>query len=111
MLPSFSIGPVRVDPGLVLAPMSGITDSALRRAVRARSAGALGLVVTEFVSVEGMTRGNRRSLTSLRYGPEERPISAQLFGADVDRMVRGVRMRLMLKPASFSSPGSLPRTP
>ena len=92
MLPSFSIGPVRVEPGLVLAPMSGVTDAALRRCIKRRSDGALGLVFTGFVSVEGLTRRNRRSVQMLARCEEERPVAAQLYGADLGRSVRAAEL-------------------
>ena len=37
--------------------------------------GGLGLIVTEFISVEGLTRGNLRSHEMMRFKPEERPIA------------------------------------
>jgi len=87
-LPSFAIGPVAVEPGLVLAPMSGITDVALRRAIKLHNDGAVGQVVTGFVSVEGLSRRNRRSRQMLARSDEERPVAAQLFGVDIDRMLQ-----------------------
>lgn len=87
-LPSFRIGDIAVDPGLILAPMSGITDSPFRRCLKTRNAGAMGLLVSEFISVEGLTRNNLRSHQLLRYREDERPISIQIFGGEMDRMVR-----------------------
>ncbi|MEW6268309.1 MAG: tRNA dihydrouridine synthase DusB [Thermodesulfobacteriota bacterium] len=72
---------------LVLAPMSGVTDMAFRRLVRECSPGAVGLVVSEFVSIEGLTRNDLRSHRMLRFHPDEHPISIQIFGAEIDRMV------------------------
>jgi nifR3 family TIM-barrel protein len=82
----FQVGNVPVEPGLVLAPMSGVTDVAFRRLVRELSPGAVGLVVSEFISIEGLTRHDLRSHRMLRYAPQEHPISIQIFGADIDRM-------------------------
>ncbi len=87
-LPKFSIGDLQVDPGLALAPMSGITDSPFRRCLKRRNAGAIGLLVSEFISVEGLTRNNLRSHQMLRYRDDERPISIQIFGGEIDRIVR-----------------------
>ena len=86
-IPSFSIGDLRVNSGLVLAPMSGITDSPFRRCLKRRNAGAIGLLVSEFISVEGLTRNNLRSHQLLRYREDERPISIQIFGGEIDRIV------------------------
>jgi len=82
-----SIGSLRIDPPLVLAPMSGVTDMAFRRLVRECSPGAVGLVVSEFISIEGLTRNDLRSHRMLRFHPDEHPISIQIFGGEIDRMV------------------------
>jgi nifR3 family TIM-barrel protein len=38
--------------------------------------------VSEFVSAEGIVRGNERTLDYLRFAEEERPIGVQIFGAE-----------------------------
>ncbi len=86
------IGPVEVRPRLILAPMSGVTDSAFRRIVRRASGRAVGLMLTEFISVEALTRESEKSFGMMRFRAEERPIGIQIFGADVDRMVRAARL-------------------
>ena len=88
----FRIGPVTVAPNLVLAPMSGITDSAYRSLVKELNPGAVGLVVTELISIEALTRQNLRTRNMLRYRPAERPLSIQLFGADPQRMADAAQM-------------------
>ncbi|HUK90050.1 MAG TPA: tRNA dihydrouridine synthase DusB [Blastocatellia bacterium] len=81
---TLNIGPVSVSPNLILAPMAGVTDSSFRRLIK--ELGGVGLIVTEFISVEGLTRGNLRTHRMMKFLPEERPISIQIFGYDVDRM-------------------------
>ena len=84
---AFTIGGrLRVAPNLVLAPMSGITDSAYRVLVKDLNPGAVGLVVTELVSIEGLARRDHRTHRMLRHLPREHPLSIQLFGADPLRM-------------------------
>ena len=83
---AFTVGSVRVAPNLVLAPMSGITDSAYRSLVKDLNPGAVGLVVTEFVSIEALARQNLRTHRMLRSPPRERPLAIQLFGASPERM-------------------------
>ena len=75
---------VRIQPNLILAPMAGVTDSPFRRLIK--ELGGVGLIVTEFISVEGLTRGNLKTHRMLRFLPEERPISIQIFGYDAVRM-------------------------
>ncbi len=86
------IGALAVEPPLVLAPMSGLTDMALRRLVRECSPGAVGLVVSEFISVEGLTRNDLKSHRMLRYHRSEHPIGVQVFGADIDRMAEAAAL-------------------
>lgn len=84
-LSHIDLGGVRIEPNLLLAPMAGVTDSSFRRLIK--ELGGVGLIVTEFISVEGLTRGNMRTNRMMRFLPEERPISIQIFGYNVDRMV------------------------
>jgi len=86
------IGPLEISPRLLLAPMSGVTDSAFRRIVRRASGRSVGLMLTEFISVEALTRDNEKSLRMMRFRPEERPISIQIFGSDADRMARAAAL-------------------
>lgn len=86
------IGAVSVAPRLILAPMSGVTNSAFRRLILRNNPGSVGLVVTEFISVEGLTRRNFKSLGMMHFHAEERPISIQIFGYDIDRMTEAARM-------------------
>jgi len=83
-LPSFSVGPVTVAPGLALAPMSGVTDSPFRQLVKLASGDAVGLVVSEFISIELLTRRQLRTAIRMSFAEHERPVSIQLYGADVD---------------------------
>src|SRR5579872_5121595 len=81
----FSIGPVKIAPATVLAPMAGVTDTVFRRFIR--NLGGCGLIMTEFTSSHGVraSLGARKPTKTLKYlafEPEEHPISAQLFGAD-----------------------------
>jgi nifR3 family TIM-barrel protein len=81
----FSIGTVRIAPATVLAPMAGVTDTVFRRFIR--NLGGCGLMMTEFTSSHGVKAAGvahkpTRTLKYLAFEPEERPISAQLFGAD-----------------------------
>ena len=91
-LPGFQVGGVSVQPGLVLAPMSGVTDSAFRRLVLAASGDAVGLVVSEFISIEMLTRGQLRGKVRLAFHPSERPVCIQIFGADAGLMADAARI-------------------
>jgi nifR3 family TIM-barrel protein len=92
---SFAIGPVTVSPATVLAPMAGVTDTVFRRFIR--ELGGCGLLMTEFTSSHGVSASLRahkptKTLHYLEFDPEERPISAQLFGADPAIMADAARV-------------------
>jgi tRNA-dihydrouridine synthase B len=92
----FAIGPVRVAPATVLAPMAGVTDTVFRRFIR--NLGGCGLLMTEFTSSHGVSaslRAHKPTRTLLKYlsfDPVERPITAQLFGADPAVMADAARV-------------------
>lgn len=67
------------DTPLLLAPQAGVSESPFRRLCRSFGA---DVVLTEFVSAEGIVRGSERSAGYLRFDEEERPIGVQIFGAD-----------------------------
>ncbi|HEX3876515.1 MAG TPA: tRNA dihydrouridine synthase DusB [Bryobacteraceae bacterium] len=93
---SFPIGPIRIAPATVLAPMAGVTDTVFRRFIR--NLGGCGLIMTEFTSSHGVraSMGARKPTKTLvkylTFDPEEHPISAQLFGADPEVMADAARV-------------------
>lgn len=89
MLP-FKIRNISIDPPLILSPMAGVTDYTFRRLIKRR--GGVGLVVSEFISVEGLTRGNPKSKRQMHFDEEERPFAVQIFGGRAERMAMGAEM-------------------
>src|SRR5438874_6286927 len=71
--------PVGAVVPLYLAPMAGVSESPFRRLCRRFGA---DVVVTEFLSAEGIRRENEATLAKLRFGSDERPIGVQIFGSD-----------------------------
>ena len=86
----FKIRNIEIDPPLILSPMAGVTDYTFRRLIKRR--GGVGLVVSEFISVEGLTRGNPKSKRQMRFDEEERPYAVQIFGGQAPRMAMGAEM-------------------
>ena len=84
------IGTVDLPSPFAIAPMAGMTDTAFRRLVKRH--GGCGLVVTEMVSAEALTRGIGRTLEYAEYTEEERPISIQIFGGDPARMAAAAQI-------------------
>jgi tRNA-dihydrouridine synthase B len=74
----FKIRDIEINPPLILSPMAGVTDYTFRRLIKRR--GGVGLVVSEFISVEGLTRHNPKSKRQMRFDEEERPFAVQIFG-------------------------------
>lgn len=68
---------------LYLAPMAGVSEAPFRRLCRRFGA---DVVVTEFLSAEGIRRENPATIAKLRFTDDERPIGVQIFGADPHAM-------------------------
>jgi tRNA-dihydrouridine synthase B len=86
----FKIRNIEINPPLILSPMAGVTDYTFRRLIKRR--GGVGLVVSEFISVEGLTRHNPKSKRQMRFDEEERPYAVQIFGGQPERMALGAEM-------------------
>ena len=69
-------------PIIGLAPMDGVTDAAFRF-IMARH-GKPDVQCTEFINVEEIRRGTASAWRQLRFVESERPILAQIYGADPD---------------------------
>ncbi|HEX6693448.1 MAG TPA: tRNA dihydrouridine synthase DusB [Longimicrobiales bacterium] len=74
---------------LYLAPQAGVSESPFRRLCRRFGA---DVVVSEFVSAEGIRRGSERTHDYLRFDDEERPIGVQIFGADPAAMAEAAAL-------------------
>jgi tRNA-dihydrouridine synthase B len=86
----FKIRNIAIDPPLIMAPLAGHTDSLFRQAIK--RLGGCGLVVSELVSTEGMTRGQFRTTHLTYFEERERPVSIQIFGSDPIRMAESAAM-------------------
>jgi nifR3 family TIM-barrel protein len=86
----FRIRDIEINPPLILSPMAGVTDYVFRRLIKRR--GGVGLVVSEFISVEGLTRNNPKSRRQMRFDEEERPFAIQIFGGQPARMAMAAEM-------------------
>ncbi|MFP4524036.1 MAG: tRNA dihydrouridine synthase [Candidatus Woesearchaeota archaeon] len=72
----------------ILAPMAGVSDASFRELCRGFGA---ALTVTELTSVEGVVRKERSLRDVLDVRPGEGP-SVQLFGNDIDAVVRAAKV-------------------
>ncbi len=79
-----------------LAPMSGISDPAFRLLCKEQGA---GLVVTELTSVDAiiqkekeLKKDNKIITEFVEFSEEERPVSVQLFGNNIDKIVKAAKI-------------------
>jgi len=87
---SFRVRDIAIAPNLILAPMEGVTDLTFRRLVR--TIGGTGLTVTEFVPAEGLRRDIPRVLEMVRFDPDERPLSIQVYGRAPGALAEGAKI-------------------
>lgn len=87
---SFKIRDIDIEPPLILSPMAGVTDVSFRRLLKRR--GGIGLTVSEFISVEGLTRSNPKSKRQMRFYEDEHPFALQIFGGQPERMRMAAEM-------------------
>src|ERR1700730_17965668 len=90
MTASFKIRDIKITPPLILSPMAGVTDVSFRRLIK--RLGGVGLSVSEFISVEGLTRSNPKSKRQMRFYADERPFAVQIFGGQPERMRMAAEM-------------------
>ncbi len=83
---------------LFLAPMAGVTDITFRTICKELGA---DVMVTEFVSAEGIVRRDDRTRKYTEFHDEQRPVGVQLFGADGKRMGEAAKKILDWKQPDF----------
>lgn len=95
-----NIGGISVRNPLFLAPMAGVTISAVRRLFMRLG---VGLTHTEMVSSIGLLHGSNNTFRMLGSTPEEQPLVLQLFSGDPDSLSRSAEY--VLKRYSFAALG------
>jgi len=95
---SIALGPLRIDPPVLLAPLAGITDLPFRRMVARFGA---GLVVSEMVASEEVVRARPEARARAELGLGDQATSVQLAGrepywmAEAARLVEGQGARII----------------
>lgn len=85
-------------PPLYLAPMAGVTDVIFRRICKELGA---EVMVTEFVSAEGIIRRDDRTRHYTEFDDGQRPVGVQLFGANPENMAEAARKVIDWKQPDF----------
>ena len=86
MLKKLKIGNVELQNNIILAPMAGLTDLPFRLVCEKYKP---GLVVTEMVSSKALYYNDEKTKQLLKMNGEKRPVSAQIFGSDIESMAYG----------------------
>src|SRR4249919_3214001 len=82
------IGPLKIWPPVVLAPMAGVTNYPFRAVCREFGA---GLYVSEMINARPLVDGGGKTLRLADFGPEEAPRSLQLYGTDPHYIAEAVK--------------------
>lgn len=80
---------------VILAPMEDITDAAFRLICKEFGA---DLVYSEFISSEGLIRSANKSHRKLFFHEAERPVVLQIFGHDVDSLIKATQIAEQAHP-------------
>ncbi|MDP4281383.1 MAG: tRNA dihydrouridine synthase DusB [Bacteroidota bacterium] len=80
---------------LILAPMEDVTDSPFRAICKSFGA---DLLITEFISSEGLVREAEKSRMKMLFREEERPIGIQIFGHSVENMQQAAEIAAAQNP-------------
>jgi tRNA-dihydrouridine synthase B len=83
---------------LYLAPMAGVTDVVFRSLCKELGA---DVMVTEFVSAEGIIRRDDRTRKYTEFSDEQRPVGVQLFGANGQNMAEAAKKIIDWKRPDF----------
>ena len=74
---------------LLLAPMEDVSDPPFRALCKEQGA---DVVYTEFISSEGLIRDAAKSVMKLDIYEKERPVGIQIFGANLESMLRSIEI-------------------
>ncbi|QKT09018.1 tRNA dihydrouridine synthase DusB [Gordonia sp. X0973] len=85
------IGPYRVDPPVVLAPMAGVTNRAYRRLCREFGSSS-AIYVCEMITARAIVERNEKTMAMMAFDDDESPRSMQLYGVDPKNLGEAVRI-------------------
>ena len=84
----WKIKDVEIKNRIVFAPMAGVSNIAYRSIIKQMDP---GLIYTEMVSNMGIVYNNEKTLDLLKISEDERPVSLQIFGSDLDSFVTSAK--------------------
>ncbi len=84
----WKIGNVEIKNRIVFAPMAGISNESYRSIIKEMGC---GLIYSEMVSNMGIIYNSKKTIDMLKINDDERPISLQIFGSDVDSFIKAAK--------------------
>ncbi|MFO7286414.1 MAG: tRNA dihydrouridine synthase DusB [Gammaproteobacteria bacterium] len=87
------IGPYRIDPPLILAPMAGVTDKPFRLLCKRLGA---GYAVSEMTTADTRLWSTSKSRHRLDHAGEPAPVGVQIVGADPRQLAEAARINVDL---------------
>lgn len=85
----FKIDDIVIKNKIVIAPMAGISNQAFRSILKDEGA---GLIYAEMVSDKALNFSNEKTLKMIEVTGDEHPITMQLFGSEVETMVKAAKI-------------------
>ena len=84
----WKIGNITIKNQIVFAPMAGVSNKSYRK--KKKKMGA-GLIYSEMISTMGIKYNSKKTLELLKINEEERPITIQIFGNDIETFVESAK--------------------
>ncbi|WP_182406650.1 tRNA dihydrouridine synthase DusB [Psychrobacter sp. GP33] len=91
LLQPLMIGGLTIENRLIVAPMAGVTDNPFRRLCKSFGAGH---AVSEMIIADTALYARKKSLYRANFDNEIAPISAQIAGAEPDKLAQAARYQI-----------------
>lgn len=87
------IGPIHIDPPVLLAPMAAVTDLPFRTVAEELG---VGFTITEFLSAHALAVGDKKTEAKLTASLDGRKFGVQIFGREPDKMQAAAKMAVAI---------------
>jgi tRNA-dihydrouridine synthase B len=91
--PTMRVGPVVVDPPVLLAPMAAVTDLPFRTVAEEHG---VGLTITEFLSAHALAVGDPKTLGKMTASLGGREFGVQIFGREEAAMAKAAEIAVQI---------------
>ena len=89
LLRPIRVGSLTLAHNIIISPMAGVTDAPFRRLC---ALGGAALMCGEMLSAQAIRYQSKKTLALLKFFPDERPVSAQIMGAEPEVMAEAARV-------------------